>query len=168
MQEKLSQEIYNQLKAIAIKLMRCERNGHTLSPTDLVHEAFLKIGEVLPDANEQGYTLFILARQMRRLLVDYGRQKSALKRGGQQQKIMYTDALGIGQDSDPDFNLINDAIENLKLMDERAAQAIDLYYFTNINREKTADLLNISIPTLERDLRFAKAHISQFLSQNCK
>jgi len=166
MQEKLNQEIYNQLKAIATKLMQCERNGHTLSPTDLVHEAFLKIGEVLPEANEHDYSLFILARQMRRLLVDYGRQKSALKRGGKQQRIMYTDALGIGQDSNPDFNLINDAIENLKLIDERAAQAIDLYYFTDINRKKAAALLNVSIPTLERDLRFAKANISQYLSQN--
>lgn len=165
MEKRLNQEIYQQLKVIAKKLMLRERRGHTLSPTDLVHEAFLKINlsdEI--DIKEDQYT-FILARQMRRLLVDYGRQKSAAKRGGDRKRIMYTDALGISNNAVTDFGAINDAIESLEAMDKRAASAIDLFYFTNINKDRAAQLLDISVPTLERDLRFAKAHISHFLSE---
>lgn len=165
MEQNLNHEVYEQLKSIANKLMRSERNGHTLSPTDLVHEAFLKIKQ--PETTpftEQQYT-FVLARQMRRLLVDYGRHKAALKRGGDQKKIMYTDALGINNNI-TDFEVINAAIEDLKQMDQRAADAIDLFYFTNTERNQAAEMLGISVATLERDLRFAKAHISHFIEQN--
>ncbi len=165
MESQLNQEIYQQLKVIAKKLMLQERKGHTLSPTDLVHEAFLKIKlPEEPAINEDQY-VFILARQMRRLLVDYGRHKSAQKRGGDRKRVMYTDALGISNNTVTDFALINDAIESLELLDIRAANAIDLFYFTNIDKAHAARLLDISVPTLERDLRFAKAHISHFLSE---
>ena len=165
MNTELDREIYQQLKIIANKLMSNERNNHTLSPTDLVHEAFVKIKfpELTDLATEHG--VFILARQMRRLLVDYGRQNSALKRGGNQQKIMYTDALGIHNNNLTDFSIISAAIDDLEAMDSRAARAIDLFYFTSIDKCKTAEILNISVPTLERDLRFAKAHISHYLSE---
>ncbi len=165
MNKELDQEIYQQLKVIAKKLMSNERNNHTLSPTDLVHEAFVKVKAPVSTGLKPDHYVFILARQMRRLLVDYGRQNSALKRGGQQQKVMYTDALGIHNNNLTDFSLISDAIDELEAMDPRAAKAIDLFYFTNVDKQKTADILEISIPTLERDIRFAKAHISQFLSE---
>ena len=167
MNSKLNQEIYRQLKVVAKKLMSNERNDHTLSPTDLVHEAFLKMEQYQGSNVKEDNYFFVLARQMRRLLVDYGRSKAALKRGANKGRVMYTDALGIANNSTVDFSIINDAIEDLKNLDDRASKAIDLYYFTKINRDQTAELLNISIPTLERDLRFAKAHISQYLSQNC-
>ena len=164
MNTELDQEIYQQLKLIANKLMSKERNNHTLSPTDLVHEAFVKIQ--LPEAaiNDSNHYVFILARQMRRLLVDYGRQKKADKRGNGHHNVMYTDALGIHNNSFLDFSVISAAIDDLNHLDERAAQAIDLFYFTNVSKEKAAQLLNISIPTLDRDLRFAKAQISHYIS----
>ncbi len=165
MDSKLDQSIYRQLKVIANKLMSQERNNHTLSPTDLVHEAYMKIDGSGNQTNDDQHYVFVLARQMRRLLVDYGRQKSALKRGGNQQRVLYTDALGINNNSMTDFSVISDAIEDLNAMDERAAQAIDLFYFTKITKEKTARILNVSVSTLERDLRYAKAHISQYLSE---
>ncbi len=166
MGSKLDQDIYQELKVIAKKLMAQERNNHTLSPTDLVHEAYMKFDLSGNETEDDQHYVFVLARQMRRLLVDYGRQKTALKRGGNRQRVVYTDALGIHNNSMTDFSVISDAIEDLNQMDERAAQAIDLYYFTKINREKTAAMLNISVATLERDLRYAKAHISQYLSEH--
>ena len=168
MQTPLNQDIYLQLKSIANKLMRSERNGHTLSPTDLVHEAYLKIN--LPNNanfNEQQY-VFILARQMRRLLVDYGRQNTALKRGGDRKRVVYTDALGINNNSLTNFAVISDAIDDLEALDERAAKAIDLFYFTQVKKEQAAGMLDISVPTLERDLRFAKAHISHYISEQAQ
>lgn len=168
MQTPLNEDLYLQLKAIANKLMRSERHGHTLSPTDLLHEAYLKIN--LPndaDFNQQQY-VFILARQMRRLLVDYGRHSAALKRGGGRQRVIYTDALGLNDNTFTDFEVISDAIDDLQVLDERAAQAIDLFYFTQVKKDQAADMLAISVPTLERDLRFAKAHISQYISEQAR
>ena len=161
MGQKLDQQIYSELKRIANKLMSKERDNHTLSPTDLVHEAYAR----LPSGDDYDHAsyIFVLARQMRHLLVDYGRKKSSIKGGGQQQRVLYTDALGIHNEAMIDFSLIHDAIETLGQLDARAAQAIDLYYFTQISRQETADLLKVSIPTLERDLRFAKAHINHYL-----
>ena len=164
MTNKLNEDIYQKLKVIAKKLMSQERKSHTLSPTDLVHEAFMKFDLSGDKTADDQHYIFILARQMRRLLVDYGRQKTALKRGGIQQRVMYTDALGI-HNNITDFSIISDAIEDLNNLDERAAQAIDLFYFTKISKEKAASMLHISVPTLERDLRFAKAHISHYLSE---
>jgi RNA polymerase sigma-70 factor (ECF subfamily) len=164
--------IYNKLKTIANKLMSKERLNHTLSPTDLVHEAYLKISnadidaESEPDSIEESQYFFVLARQMRRLLVDYGRHKSSLKKGSEYNNILYTDSLGINQNQMTDFSIISQAIDELDLINERCAQAIDLYYFTGITREETAKTLNVSIPTLERDLRFAKAHITQYIDEN--
>ena len=114
--------------------------------------------------DEQHY-VFILARQMRRLLVDYGRQNTALKRGGERKRVMYTDSLGINNNTVTNFEVISDAIDDLEAMDERAAKAIDLFYFTQTDKVQAAEMLNISVATLERDLRFAKAHISNFLSE---
>ena len=79
---------------------------------------------------------------------------------------MYTDALGIHDNAITDFSLISDAIENLEQLDLRAAQAIDLFYFTNVDKVKAAQVMDISVATLERDLRFAKAHISHFINEN--
>ena len=164
MSQDLDAEIYQQLKLIARKLMTKERDNHTLSPTDLVHEAFSKL-PISDDYDRPSY-VFVLARQMRRLLVDYGRKKSSQKRGGGQHAVLYTDALGIQDNRITDFSLISEAIDALDQMDERAAKAIDLYYFTQISRQEAADILQISMPTLERDLRFAKAHIGHYLNQH--
>lgn len=164
MDKQLDQNIYRQLKTIANKLMSQERQNHTLSPTDLVHEAYIKLNLSDEIELDNKQYVFVLARQMRRLLVDYGRQKTALKRGGERKQIMYTDALGINDNSLTDFSIISEAIDDLVSLDERAAQAIDIFYFTQVNKEKAAELLNISVPTLERDLRFAKAHISHFIN----
>lgn len=164
MNQPLDLEIYNQLKVIANKLMSRERDNHTLSPTDLVHEAFLKVQPADTLTSEDEHYVFILARQMRRLLVDYGRHYNAKKRDGK-QRIHYTDALGINGNVMTDFSLINEAINDLAQLDERAAKAIDLYYFTDIDRAKAAQLLDISVPTFERDIRFAKAQITHFIQE---
>ena len=165
-QTSFDEVIYQQLKSIANKLMSKERKNHTLSPTDLVHEAYLKLSKNDSENIDQSQYLFILARQMRRLLVDYGRHKSATRHGGKQNQVLYTDSLGINKNQMADFSLISEAIDELEFMSERSAQAIDLYYFTDISRDETAKVLNISIPTLERDLRFAKAHIMQYVNEN--
>lgn len=162
----LDEEIYQQLKSIAGQLMTQERRGHTLSPTDLVHEAYLKISDSeIAKEDDQAY-LFILARQMRRLLVDYGRRKSTAKHGGNLNQVIFTEGLTVADNQFFDFALISAAIDELETVSERSAKIIELYYFTGISREKTADTLNISLSTLAREVHFAKAYIGDFLEQS--
>lgn len=162
----LDEEIYQKLKVIASKLMRHERENHTLSPTDLVHEAYIKLSfSKVDDINHKQY-LFVLARQMRRLLVDYGRQKSAVKHGSRLNKVLYTDALGINNNEKIDFNLLSNAIDELDQISTRSAQAIELYYFTGLSRESTAETLEISLSTFAREIHFSKAFIGDYINEN--
>lgn len=163
----IDEEIYQKLRVIANKLMQQERANHTLSPTDLVHEAYLKLScSDFVKKDNKNY-LFILARQMRRLLVDYGRYKSATKHGAELKKVMYTDALGINHNEKIDFSIISDAIDELETISNRCAHIIELYYFTGVSRDKTAEILNISMSTLARDIHFAKAFIGNYINENC-
>ncbi len=169
----IDEEIYHNLKIIANKLMSRERSNHTLSPTDLVHEAYLKLSN--SNSNSDSYCdydiddksyLFILARQMRRLLVDYGRHKSAVKHGSGLNKVLYTDALGINNNDKIDFSMVSDAIDELHKISARCARIIELYYFTGMSRKKTADTLEVSLSTLARDIHFSKAFIGDYINEN--
>ena len=162
----LDQKTYKELKVIANKLMRHERANHTLSPTDLVHEAFLKFSKTNINLYKEKHYIFVFARQMRRLLVDYGRYKSAVKNGAQLNKILYTDALGINHGEKIDFELISQAIDSLDNVSHRCAQIIELYYFTGISREETAETFDISLSTLAREIHFSKAFIGNYLEEN--
>ena len=160
------EDIYQELKKLANKLMSKERLNHTLSPTDLVHEAYAVLLKSESEKIHHEQYFFILARQMRRLLVNYGRYKSSVKHGGKQRQVLYTDALGINNNQVLDFSLVSESIDELELINKRCAKAIDLCYFTAIDRDEIAKILDISLPTLERDLRFAKAFISQFIDDH--
>lgn len=161
----LDEDIYLKLKTIANKLMRQERQGHTLSPTDLVHEAYLKLSHSKLDDSKNNAYLFILARQMRRLLIDYGRQKATMKHGAKLNRVNFTEGLEIAGFEVLDFAAINQAIDELELVSERCAKIIELLYFTGISREKTAEISEISMATLAREVRFAKAFIADFINE---
>jgi len=102
--------VYQQLRMLARGLMRKERSGHTISPTELVHNAYVKMSNIQVDFVDEKHYFRTMARQMRRLLVDYARQKSSDKRAGSLQNVALTDSLGLVQDQ-PNFVHINDAIE---------------------------------------------------------
>lgn len=162
----LDENIYQKLKIIANKLMLQEHQGHTLSPTDLVHEAYLQLSDNKTDDYSDNAYLFILARQMRRLLIDYGRRKTTVKHGGNVQRVIFTEGLQIASKEVLDFEEISNAIDDLETVSERSAKIIELLYFTGISREKTAEILNISMSTLAREVRFAKAYIGDFLNDS--
>jgi RNA polymerase sigma factor (TIGR02999 family) len=162
----LEENIYQELKVIANKLMQHERANHTLSPTDLVHEAYLKLSKSDVGNYKEKQYIFVLARQMRRLLVDYGRSKSAVKNGSRLNKVMYTDALGINDGNSIDFDLISQAIDELEEVNKRCAQIVELYYFTGVSRELASKLFDISLSTFARDIHFAKAFIGDYMEGN--
>ncbi|MFK8013376.1 MAG: ECF-type sigma factor [Marinicellaceae bacterium] len=154
--------LYNDLRHLAHKLMMNERNNHTLSATDLVHEAYVKLSKSDLVVNNEKHYFRTLAKQMRRVLIDYGRSKSADKKKHKKVMIDYTGALGV-IDSTPDFSLIDKAINELFDFDQRSAEAIDLVYFTNLSQIKAAKYLDVSLATLERDIKFGRAFINNFI-----
>lgn len=158
----LDEVLYQQLKTIANKLMAQERKNHTLSATALVHEAYVNISKVDVSFDDRKHYFRTLARQMRRVLIDYARHKSTKKNRSENHDIAYTDSLGLVS-KNIDFSYINDAIENLKIMDERSAEVIDLVYFTALPQAQVADYMKISIKTVERDLKFGRAFINEYI-----
>ncbi|PQO43749.1 RNA polymerase subunit sigma-70 [Blastopirellula marina] len=157
--EKLLPLVYNELKGIAARQMQRERSDHTLQPTALVHEAYLK----LIDQNRvewQGRAHFcaIAANVMRRILVDYARQKNAAKRGAGAQKIAIDENLTPDQASrDVDLVALDDALERLTALNPRHARIVELRYFGGLTVEETAAALDISASTVKNDWRAAKA-----------
>jgi RNA polymerase sigma factor (TIGR02999 family) len=141
--------------------MAKERQNHTLSPTDLVHEAFVKLSASDMSFADQKHYFRTLARQMRRVLIDYSRYKAADK--NKVQAVLYTDALGLVENNISDFANINDAIDELNDLDERSAQSIELIYFTNLPQTQAAELMEVSLATLERDLKFGRAFINEYI-----
>ena len=158
----LDDRIYHQLKTMANKLMVKERKNHTLSPTDLVHEAFVKLSDFDAPFSDQKHYFRTLARQMRRVLIDYGRKNARLKNKNKINNLTYTDSMGL-LDSAVDFSYISDALEELEMMDPSSAEAIDLVYFAALPQSQAAEHLNISISTLERNLKFGRAYVNEFI-----
>jgi len=163
--QNLNESVYQKLKSIANQLMLNERKGHTLSATDLVHEAYLKISESDMERSNEGVYFFVLARQMRRVLVDYGRRKSSVRHGGGFDQVNFTEGLDVAGQNILDFSAISDAIDELSTVSERSAKIIELYYFVGITRQRVADLMNVSMSTFAREVHFAKAYIGDYLNQ---
>ncbi len=160
----LNQAIYQQLRNLAHSLMIKERNNHTLSPTDLVHEAYLKISDSKLSVNDERHYFRTLAKQMRMVLIDYGRSKQSAKNNAGKAAVNYTDSLGL-MDVAPDFSQLSAAIDELNQFDERSAQAIDLIYFANLPQVKAAKYLGVSLATLERDIKFGRAFINRYINE---
>ena len=159
--ESLDQEIYQQLKSLARKMMSKERENHTLSATDLVHEAFLKLSVSDMSFNDQKHYFQTFARQMRRVLVNYSHYKNTQKNKG--DAVLYTDSLALVDNDFADFNAIDQAINHLEHMDKRSAESVELAYFTNLTQAQIANYLDVSIATLERDLKFGRVIIHEYI-----
>ncbi|WP_395373838.1 sigma-70 family RNA polymerase sigma factor [Marinicella sp. W31] len=161
MSEALDQEIYQQLKSLARKLMAKERHNHTLSATDLVHEAFVKLSVSDMSFNDQKHYFHTFTRQMRRVLVNYAHHKNSQK--NKADIVLYTESLGLAENYFADFSEIDKAIDHLELLDKRSAQSIELVYFTHLSQPEIAKYLDVSLATLERDLKFGRVIIHEYL-----
>lgn len=148
--------LYKELRALAGSYMQSERAGHTLRPTALVHEVYVKLAGADPlDLKDRGHFLAVAARQMRRLLVDYARQSGAVKRGGIRVEIDLDGRKDIH--SDLDLSHLNAALDKLEQEDERAARIVELRFFAGLTEEETASALDISRSTVRRDWDYARA-----------
>jgi RNA polymerase sigma factor (TIGR02999 family) len=150
--------VYDELRRLADHYLRQERPDHTLQPTALVHEAYLKlIDQTRVDWQNRAHFFGVAAQLMRRILVDHARRHRASKRGGFQQKLTLDEAVDYSQPRDLDLVALDDALNALAQMDARQSQIVELRFFGGLTIEETAEALGVSPATVKVDWSMAKA-----------
>ena len=158
--------VYSELRAFARVLLAKTPPGNTLQPTALVHQAYIRIvGDADPGWNSRGHFFAAAARAMRRILVEQARRKAALKHGGGQKRVDLDDVDVPIEPPCEDVLALDEALEQLSLLDERKARVVELRYFTGLDTAETARVLGVSAPTVERDWRFARAFLYDQLAR---
>ncbi len=156
--EALTPLIYGELKTIAAACMRREPTNHTLQPTALVHEAYLRLaGNGGTGWDNRSHFYGIAARLIRQVLVDHARKHLTKKRGDGGRPVLLTEAVASVSSNAAEFIAVNTALDELLKLDERKARAVELRYFGGLSVEETAAALQVSAMTIQRDLRFAEA-----------
>lgn len=166
---KLMALVYDDLRRLAAWQLQTERTEHTLQPTALVHEAYLKLVAQNPvDWRNKAHFFALAAQIMRHILVDHARGKQRDKRGGGQVNIALDEALGLSHPSEPGLVELDEALNTLARQDARKSRIIELRYFGGLSIEETADLLGISTATVRREWTLAKAWLRLELSKDAK
>ncbi len=160
----LTPVVYSEMRKMADGYLRRERNSHTLQPTALVNEAWLRLARPSELSFDNRKQFFGLAAQiMRQILVDYARGARSGKRGGGERAVSLSD-LEIGSTTDLDaFLALDEAIERLAAFSPRQARVIELRYFAGLNVEEMADLLEVSPATISREQKSAEAWLSRVM-----
>lgn len=157
---------YDTLHGLAAGYLRRERPDHTLQPTALIHEAFLKLDRPGEGRGWQGKTHFqaVAARAMRQILVDHARQRNAQKRGGKWQRVTLSSG-DLGQQEDVDIMALDEAMDRLAELEQRKAQVVELRFFGGLTNAEAARHLGISPKTAEADWYFARAWLRKQLAE---
>lgn len=166
--EKLFPVVYEELRRLARSYMNRETPGHTLQPTALVHEAYLKlVDQTRADWKGRTHFFAVGARVMRRLLVDHARERGALKRGAGWHSVTLSGGFEdfAGGTMEPERLLdLNAALERLAALDEREAKVVTLRFFGGLTTDQVAEVLGVSKRTVEYDWRHAQAWLKNELS----
>ena len=150
--------VHDELRRIARRCMAGERRGHSLQPTALVHEAYLRLVDVQHmNWQNRAHFLAMSARLMRRVLVDIARSKRYQKRGGGAVRVTLGDAMASTTAPGEDLAALDDALHALAAVDERKARVIELRFFGGLSVEETASILKVSGDTVMRDWKLARA-----------
>ena len=157
--------VYSELKRRAGAQLARERGSHTLQPTALVHEAFLRlVDQRSAHWNDRAQFFGVAAQVMRRILVDHARARGAAKRGGDAVRISLDDAGDASTSPETDILLLNQALERLARLDERQARVVELRYFGGLTVEEVAAVLEVSQITVKRDWAMARAWLYRELT----
>ena len=162
---RLMECLYHELHRAAHRYMVHERLGHTLQTTALIHEVYLQLVDVRQlNFRNRAHFLAVCARLMRRILVDFSRVRKAKKRGGGQVQLPIDDAAAEARaGAGPDLLAIDEALNRLSVMDSRKAKVVELMFFGGVTEEETAVALDVSVETVGRDWKFAKAWLRKEL-----
>ncbi|MEO1366815.1 MAG: sigma-70 family RNA polymerase sigma factor [Acidobacteriota bacterium] len=157
--------VYDELRRLAGGHLRKERDDHTLQPTALVHEAFVRLAERMhADWNDRAHFYAVAAKVMRQILVDHARRHAATKRGGDAVKVPLEDLQLAGGGRAAHLLALDEALGRLRTMDARKAQIIELRYFGGLTIDECAEVLEVSTPTVVNDTRKARAWLFKELS----
>ncbi len=160
----LAPEGYQELRQLAEACFRGQPVGHTLQPTALVHEAWIKLAEGSPGRwADRTHFLAVAATAMRQILVDHARGRAAQKRGGGCDRITLDESVVASPERDVDLLALDEALARLAEQDERKARVIELRFFAGLTIEETADALGVSPITVNRDWWLARAWIEREL-----
>ena len=159
---RLLPRVYDELRRQAESFLRKERRDHTLQPTALVHEAYLKLSDKLhPRWRDRVHFFSVAAQLMRRILVDHARRHGAAKRGGGLLRVTLDEGsarAGARQETRAvDLLALDDALKRLSAKDPRKGRIIELRFFGGLSLEETARVLEVSVPTVVNDTRLARA-----------
>lgn len=156
--------VYAELRRVARGHLRREGRGHSLQPTMLVHEAYLRLVGAEVDWRNRTHFLSVAANVMRRILVERARARQARKRGGDDVRVTLSDQMADPQAKPVDLLMLDQAIDRLRELDDRQAQAIELSYFGGLTYAEIGEALSISEATVDRDLRHARAWLRRHLA----
>ncbi|SRR6266851_2645637 len=156
--DKLTPLVYDELRRIAHRYVRRERNGHTLQTTALVNEAYMRLaGERKIEWENRAHFFAVTARVMRHILMDYARRRSYAKRGGEARQVPLAEAYVMSQERAAELVVLDEALAELAKLDLRKSRVVELRYFGGLSLEETAEVLEVSLMTVRRDWRAAKA-----------
>lgn len=163
--DRLMPIVYEELHALAERMLRRESPAHTLQPTALVGEAYLRmVGNSKIDFQGKTHFFAIGARNMRRILVDHARHKKRQKRGGELHRIELADEMCVSRRRDEDVLAIEEALNKLATLDPRQAQIVELRFFGGLTVEEVAEVLGVSKRTVESDWTMVRAWLRRELS----
>jgi RNA polymerase sigma factor (TIGR02999 family) len=158
--------VYDEFRAMAARYLHHERADHTLQPTALVHEAYLKMVDQ-SRVDWQGRTHFfaVAAQAMRRVLIDHARHHSRQKRGGGRHKIVLDEAVALSPQRDEEVLALDEALVRLAAVDARQAKIVELRFFGGLTVEEVGQVLGVSKRTIEGDWTMARAWLKRELSR---
>lgn len=166
---KLLPFVYDELRALAARHLRRERPDHTLQPTALVHEAYLRlIDQSRANWKNRAHFCAVASEMMRRILVDHARKHHANKRGGNETRISLDEAVSFPQDVEVDVVAIDDALFDLARLDPQQSRIVELRFFGGLTLDETAEVMDISRSTVQREWNMAKAWLHNQLEKREK
>jgi RNA polymerase sigma-70 factor, ECF subfamily len=156
--------VYRELQRLAASYLRNERVNHTLQPTALIHEAYLRlVDQTMPTFRGRSHFFGVAAQLMRQVLVDSARTHRAAKRGGG-ANVSLEDIVVSATERPQAIVALDDGLSELAKIEPRKAQVIEMRYFGGLSNAEMAEALDVSVPTIVRDLRFAEAWLRQYLA----
>ena len=163
--EKLIPAVYQELRRMADRYLRGESPGHSLQPTALVHEAYLRlIDQTKVEWQNRAHFFGVAAQMMRRILIDHAKAKHRAKRGGTGTRVTLEEGAAFTQERAAELVALDDALKILSEIDERKSRIVELRYFGGLTVEETAQVVGVSDKTVMRDWNLAKAWLYQQLT----
>lgn len=163
--DRLMPLVYDQLRRIAHRYVQRERDGHTLQTSALVNEAYLRLADQKVVWQNRAHFFAVTARVMRHILIDHARRRRYLKHGGDARQVSIDEAATMSMERAAELIALEEALDELAQLDQRKSHVVELRYFGGLSLEETAETLNVSLMTVRRDWRAAKAWLYRRLKE---